>query len=302
MPYVRVRGVDHYYQWASSRVPAASKPVLVFLHGWGGSARYWENTARSLSDEFNCLLYDLRGFGRSQSVSSERLRYRKESDSVPGREAIAVLESEPDLDYELESYADDLAALLDMFGIEKISVNAHSMGASIATLFLNRYPERAERAILNCSGVFEYDERAFAAFYKFGGSVVKFRPSWLDRIPLLDRVFMSRFLHRPLDREVSRAFLKDFLMADADAALGTIYASVSQKSAETLPREFAQLSVPTLLISGEYDRIIPAKLGERAANLSDRIEYAIVRDTGHFPMLEDETEYLMLVRRFLKVF
>jgi pimeloyl-ACP methyl ester carboxylesterase len=280
MPYIRVRGVEHYYHWIGSSEPLDGKPIVVFLHGWGGSAR-------SLSDRFNCLLYDLRGFGRSSSMGE--------------RESIASSEVNlnENLNYELESYTEDLATLLDVLAIEKVSINAHSMGASIAALFLNRYRDRVERAILNCSGIFDYDERAFAAFYKFGGSVVKFRPAWLAGVPWIDRLFMARFLHRRLDRQVSRAFLRDFLQADAAAALGTIYACVSQKSAQTLPLEFAQLSVPTLLISGQYDRIIPAVLGERAANLSDRIEYAVIPNTGHFPMLEDESIYLPLIRDFL---
>ena len=78
-------------------------------------------------------------------------------------------------------------------------------------LFLNRYPERVERAILTCSGIFEYDEKAFAAFHKFGGYVVKFRPKWLGKIPFVDRMFMARFLHRPIAATERQAFLQDFL-------------------------------------------------------------------------------------------
>ena len=287
MPYVGVRGVKHYYQWISSSDPFDGKPIVVFLHGWGGSAQYWESTARSLSDRFNCLLYDLRGFGRSGSDGE--------------RESIESVEADrnENLNYELESYVEDLAALLDELGIEKVYLNAHSMGASIAVLFINRYRDRVDRAILNCSGIFNYDERAFAAFYKFSGSVVKFRPPWLARIPAIDRLFMARFLHRRLDRAVSRTFLLDFLKADAAAALGTIYACVSQASAQRLPIEFVKLSVPTLLISGEFDRIIPASLGKQAASLNDRIEYALIPNTGHFPMLEDEPLYRLLMRDFL---
>ncbi len=45
----------------------------------------------------------------------------------------------------------------------------------------------------------------------------------------MDRLFMQRFLHRPLSRDISRAFLDDFLMADYAAAMGTIFTSVSKK-------------------------------------------------------------------------
>lgn len=278
MPLINVRGVNHYYEWIPNPPSSKEKPVMVFIHGWGGSARYWESTAKALSDTFDCLLYDLRGFGRSP------------------------LPEEPiELLYEMEDYADDLAELLDALELNRVYINAHSMGASAAALFLNRYPERVERAILTCSGVFEYDEKSFTAFHKVGGYVVKFRPRWFLRVPLASTLFMARFVHRPLPTAVSRAFLEDYLEANYNAALGTMLTSVSKYAAEVMPQEFAQLSVPTLLVSGQYDKIIPAELGRRAAALSDNVEYFEIPGTAHFPMLEKPEIYLNRVRQFLDV-
>ena len=157
-----------------------------------------------------------------------------------------------------------------------------------------------EKAILTCSGIFEYDEKAFTAFHKFGGYVVKFRPKWLSKIPFVDRMFMARFLHRSIPAAERRAFLEDFLSADYDAALGTIFTSVSKKAAEVMPQEFAKLSVPTLLVAGEYDKIIPAKMGQQAAAKSDRVKFVMIPKTSHFPMLEDPATYLQQVREFLE--
>ncbi len=299
MPYINVRGVEHYYEWIKKLSGSQTKPVMVFIHGWAGSARYWQSTAHALSDEFDCLLYDLRGFGRSGgqpivAKASESVVESVESDSVEEE-----LEAIAELTYELEEYADDLKMLLDKSQLQRVYINAHSMGASIATLFLNRYPERVERAILTCSGIFEYDEKAFAAFHKFGGYVVKFRPKWLGKIPFVDRMFMARFLHRPIPAAERQAFLEDFLEADYDAALGTIFTSVSKAASELMPDEFAKVTVPTLLVAGEYDKIIPAQMGHQAAALNDKVEYAMIPHTGHFPMLEDAPTYLGLVREFL---
>ncbi|HEY9740658.1 MAG TPA: alpha/beta hydrolase [Coleofasciculaceae cyanobacterium] len=278
MPLIKVRGVEHYYEWIPEAVPSKKKPVMVFIHGWGGSARYWESTAKALSDTFDCLLYDLRGFGRSK---------------LP-QEPIELL-------YEMEDYAEDLAVLLDALELSRVYINAHSLGASAATLFLNRYPERVERAILTCSGVFEYEEKSFTAFHKIGGYVVKFRPRWFLEIPFAGALFMARFLHRPLPAVVSRAFLEDYLLADHKAALGTMLTAVSKYAAEVMPQEFVRLSVPTLLVSGEYDKIIPAELGRRAAGLSEKVEYFEIPGTAHFPMLEKPEVYLERVREFLGV-
>lgn len=297
MPYINVRGVEHYYEWIRKLSAAQIKPVMVFMHGWAGSARYWKSTADALSDQFDCLLYDLRGFGRSRGQPT----IAKASESfVESQSRHEESEAIKELTYELEEYTDDLAALLDGLQFQRVYINAHSMGASIATLFLNRYPHRVERAILTCSGIFEYDEKAFAAFHKFGGYVVKFRPKWLGKIPFVDRMFMARFLHKSIPAAERQAFLEDFLLADYDAALGTIFTSVSRTASEVMPQEFAKLTVSTLLVAGEYDKIIPAAMGRQAAALNQKIEFVVIPNTAHFPMLEDATTYLTRVREFLK--
>jgi proline iminopeptidase len=175
------------------------------------------------------------------------------------------------------------------------------MGASVATLFFNRYPQRVEQGILTCSGIFEYDEKSFSAFHKFGGYVVKFRPKWLSKIPFVDRMFMARFLYSSIPHSERQAFLQDFLEADYDAALGTIFTSVSKAQAEVMPLEFAKLTVPTLLVAGEYDKIIPAEMGRKAAALNDKVEFVMIPNTAHFPMLEDAPTYMQRVQEFLQI-
>ncbi|MEI6379986.1 MAG: alpha/beta hydrolase [Cyanobacteriota bacterium ELA615] len=267
-----IAGVKYYYQWVKKDSNQA-KPVMVFVHGWAGSAKYWYSTAEILSDQFDCLLYDLRGFGRTGTS--------------------------PNADYELETYAQELYLLLNELGISQVYLHGHSMGASIAALFLADYPEKVTKAILTCNGIFEYNKAAFSAFYFFGKYVVKLRYKWFLQIPLADRLFMARFLARPIPTGEYRAFLEDFLAADGDAALGTIYTCVSKKAVEIMPDKFAAISVPTLLIAGEKDQIIPPKLGRAAAALNQKIKYIEMKQTGHFPMLEDPQEYIKQVKDFL---
>ena len=277
MPIVDVRGVDHYYEWIR-RSENSGKPVMVFVHGWGGSGKYWRSTAEAIADNFDCLLYDLRGFGGS-----------------------LLPKNAPGIGYAMEDYADDLAILLDTLNLDRVYLNAHSMGASIATFFLNRYSERVQQAILTCNGIFEYNALAFAAFHKAGGYVVRLRYNWFLKFPFADRMFMARFLHRPIPKSDRLAFLQDYLMADGEAAAGTIYTSVSKSAVETMPKEFAKLTVPTLMVSGEKDIIIPAKMGRQAAALNSKIQYVELSKTAHFPMLEDKAAYLKAINEFLQV-
>ena len=275
---VTIRGVPHYYEWVTRAEGEPNKPVLVFLHGWGGSARYWRSTAAALADRFNCLLYDLRGFGRSPLPAAP-------TEALPG--------------YALADYAQDLAALLDALGLERVSLNGHSTGASVALLFAHRHPERVERTILTCSGIFRYNRWAFAAFHFAGHYVVRWRFNWFRRVPGMDRLFMARFLQRPIPAAERQAFLADYLAASAEAAEGTIRTAVSRHAAQIMPQAFAGLSVPTLLVSGEKDIIIPSWMGQRAAALNEGVTHCELPQTAHFPMLEDAPRYLEQVRAFL---
>lgn len=273
---VNIRGVEHYYEWI--RQPSTNntpKPVMVFVHGWGGSCRYWRTTAKAIAPDYDCLLYDLRGFGQS-----------KEEKGI-------------NIGYELEDYAQDLLLLLDKFNLEKVYLNAHSMGASVGAIFINLAPERIHKAILTCNGIFQYNALAFSAFHKVGGYVVKHRYNWFLKVPYAEKFFMARFLHQPIPKQMSIDFLEDFLEADYNAALNTIYSSVSKKAVEIMPQEFAKIKVPTLLISGEKDQIIPASMGKAAAALNrEKVFYFEVPNTGHFPMLEDSQTYLKALQDF----
>ncbi|CAN5708118.1 alpha/beta hydrolase [soil metagenome] len=287
MPYVSVNGVDHYYEWISSQQhpgdqgKADAKPVMVFVHGWAGSARYWESTAEAIKAEYDCLLYDMRGFGRSHPAPPEKMA------------------SDPSLG-SLESFADDLLGLLDALNLKQpVYINAHSLGGTAALYFLDRYPERVKKAILTCNGSFPYQKWAFEAFYFFGGYVVAVRPKWLGQVPLAPQMFMSRFLKGSIPLSEKKAFLNDFLMADAPTSIGTLKAAVSKHATEVMPAAFASLKVPTLMVSGEYDKITPAKLGRAAADMSEQMQYVLMPDTAHFPMLEDAESYLQIIRSFL---
>jgi pimeloyl-ACP methyl ester carboxylesterase len=276
--YFPVENGEIYYEWVDrGREARSDRPVLVFIHGWGGSARYWQATARALEEDCDCLLYDLSGFGRSRLSHS-----RQDSANFP-----------------LAAYVEDLAQLLGELKIDRCCLISHSMGSSIAALFLGKYPDVIDRAILTCGGIFEYDVRAFRAFSQFGKVVVKVRPRWLTQIPGVDRLVMQRFLHRDLPPSDRREFLEDYLMAADAAALGTLLDAVNEGSAIALNEAYSSLNMPVLMISGEFDKIMPPALGQAAAGLNASIELFVMPDVGHLPMLENPGDFLVRVRSFL---
>ena len=91
---------------------------LVFLHGWLGSWRYWMPTMDNLSDRFRTYAFDMWGFG--------------DSDRNPQR-------------YSLEAYVAQLDLFMEELGVMKASLVGHAMGAAVALLFAERYPDRVDR-------------------------------------------------------------------------------------------------------------------------------------------------------------
>ncbi|MGL5033313.1 MAG: alpha/beta fold hydrolase, partial [Microcystaceae cyanobacterium] len=125
MPIINLRGVPHHYELTQSSNPSA--PVLIYIHGWLLSHRYWQPLITALSPDYACLAYDLRGFGQS------------ETQSLPPQEGRSP--------YSLMAYAEDVAALLEQLEIEQAWLIGHSLGGSIALWGADRCPERVKGVI-----------------------------------------------------------------------------------------------------------------------------------------------------------
>ncbi len=313
MPTLTIDGIPHFVEWltADGDPPEGHKPVMVFVHGWGGSARYWHPVAAALASTFDCLLYDLRGFGRTAGLAQPLDRAMEMSPNNLDPVALENLASAStpnhanplDPVYEMGAYAEDLAAILAHFHLKDVTVMAHSMGASIATLLAGlKDPQgRIKRLILTCSGIFTYNRLSFQAFHLGGGWVTSFRPGWLRRIPGMGRLFTARFLHQQIPAAQRLQLLEDYLMADRVAVEGTIYTAVSVQATQEMPQAFRALRIPTLLIAGEFDQIIPTRLAEQAvAQNPEQICYVEMPGVGHFPMLEDPEGYLQVLGDFLR--
>lgn len=102
--------------------PAAhgdERPPLVCLHGFGGTWRDWDTFAAALGPDHPLVRYDLRGFGRSTTT--------------------------PEAIY---SHADDLAALLDGLGHDRVDLCGMSLGGATALSFALDHPSRVRRLVL----------------------------------------------------------------------------------------------------------------------------------------------------------
>ncbi len=80
MATIEILGVRHAYELTN---PTTDSHALVFIHGWLLSRGYWQPLIERLAPDYQCLAYDLRGFGQSQSKSAAEANYQQNFLSLP---------------------------------------------------------------------------------------------------------------------------------------------------------------------------------------------------------------------------
>lgn len=266
MPTLDILGIPHHYE--RQGFPSnSSLPTLVFVHGWLLSHHYWSPLIAVLSQQYDCVSYDLRGFGQSQGVSSQPQKYS------------------------LAAYANDLVALLEQLQINHAWLVGHSLGGSIGIWGAHLCPERVKGVICLNAGGGIYLKEAFERFRSAGENLVKFRPAWLGNLPWLDLAFSRLMVQKPLERRWGQQRLVDLLRADGAAARGSLLETTTEAEVHLLPQLVAELAQPLYFFAGQQDRVMETKYVNYLASFhgsfyplgQNVIELA---DCGHFAMLE----------------
>ena len=256
--------------------------TLVFLHGWLLSRSYWTPLVERLSDDYCCLTYDLRGFGESVEDGDGEAK-----DSSFSR-------------YSLRAYAEDLEALLDRLGLEDVWLLGHSLGGSIALWAAYLFPERIKGVVCVNAGGGIYIDKAFETFRSAGQQMVKFRPGWLARLPLLPRVFSRMMVKRPLGAQWGRQRLRDFVRAEKVAAEGALLESTTEEEVHQLPVLMGELKVPVHFIAASEDTVMPPRYVRYLASFHPQfVEGETVTelaDCGHMAMVEQPEAVADVVR------
>ncbi|WP_017304702.1 alpha/beta fold hydrolase [Spirulina subsalsa] len=266
MATVNILGVPHTYE-LTPPVSQTDRPVLVFIHGWLLSRHYWRPLVEKLSPDYQCLLYDLRGFGESQG------------------------ESPNPRNYSLQAYGEDLGILLETLKIKQAWLMGHSLGGSIALWTAQSYPNCIEGVVCLNAGGGIYLKEEFERFRAAGQQIVKRRPKWLCYIPFLDLVFCRAMVDQTLPRLWGRQRLFDFVQASYQAALGSLLESTTESEVHLLPQVVARLSQPVYFLAGEQDMVMEPKYVNHLASFHPLFEMTganvmQIANCGHLSMVE----------------
>jgi 2-succinyl-6-hydroxy-2,4-cyclohexadiene-1-carboxylate synthase len=288
MPSVNALEVQHEYELSP---PVESKPTLVFVHGWLLSRHYWKPMVERLAPFYQCLTYDLRGFGESHLEASEH-QHQSEAETDWSRLVIAhpSLQHKP-TQYTPAAYAQDLIALLQALNITRAWVVGHSLGGSIALWAAALSPQRIEGVVCLNAGGGIYVKEAFERFRLAGQQMLSFRPTWLPFIPFVDLAFSRIMVHQPLSRSWGKQRAIDFVAAHPVAALQSLLDSTTPEQVHLLPQVVAQLHQPVYFLGGQQDNVIELKYVYHLASFHQSFrdgETNVIEipDCGHMGMLE----------------
>lgn len=236
MATIDILGVRHSYCLTA---PTGSPHVLVFLHGWLLSRHYWQPLIDLLAPNYQCLCYDLRGFGESE----------------PSR----GFEAPANLSYSPAAYAEDLAVLLEKLDISSAWLVGHSLGGAIALWAADLSPQQVKGVVCVNSGGGIYLKEEFERFRSVGQQLVRWRPLWLSYLPLMDLMFARMSVVNAIARFWGRQRLIDFAAAHPQAALGALLDSTTEAEVHLLPQIVARLKQPVYFITGDRDPIMEPK-------------------------------------------
>lgn len=262
-----------------SFVDSGSGPAVLFVHGLLGSHRNWAHLIDRLDDCHRVIVPDLFGHGAS---------------------------AKPEGDYSLGAHAGTLRDLLDRLGVDRVTLVGHSLGGGISMEFCYLFPERVERLVLVGSGGLGREVNPLLRSATLPGAewvLPVIASGWLlERVHSVGRA-LSRAGWRP-GSDLTAVWQGFTSLSDADsrrAFLATTRAVVDTGGQSVSARDFLpELSgIPTLVVWGTRDRMIPAWHATMAHSAIPGCRVELFEGAGHFPHLDEPDRFAEVLRDFI---
>ncbi len=300
MAMIEIMGVRHVYELTN---PTSFPHTLVFIHGWLLSRDYWQPLIERLAPNYQCLAYDLRGFGQSR-CSPAHSSYRN-SDNLNQSFLDADSGDVTASSYSPSAYAEDLALLLEKLNIDSAWLVGHSLGGTIALWGASQMPERVKGVICINAGGGIYIKEAFEQFRSAGQKVLKFRPRWLCQVPLIDLAFSRANVAQAIARSWGRQRIIDFVVAHQEAALGALLDFTTEAEINRLPQVVSQIKQPVYFLAGAKDKQMEPKYVRHLASFHPLFQgcgdnVIEIPDCGHMAMLEQPDIVATQIRMILE--
>lgn len=255
-------------------------PALLLVHGIGDSSETWSGVLDDLSKDHTVIAPDLLGHGRSDK---------------------------PRADYSIAAYANAMRDLMSVFDVDRVTIIGHSLGGGVAAQFAYQFPERCERLVLVGSGGVGRNVSLLLRLAAVPGAGLVMPFLGLPPARLATRVGarIAAVLGTPIGRDMEEILRVVDSLPDGEsrrAILRTLRSGVDWRgqAITMLDRAYLAEGIPTMVIWGAHDGIIPphhARLAHQALPGS-RLE--IFEEAGHFPHHQDPGRFVNVVREFMR--
>jgi 3-oxoadipate enol-lactonase len=240
-------------------------PAVLFIHGYPLDHTIWQHSMDAL-EGYRRVAPDLRGMGQSDA---------------------------PDLGYSMSIYAGDVAALLDVLGIDEVVICGHSMGGYIAFEFLRQWRSRVRGLILLDTRA-EADSPEARRARDAAATLARERGALAIAELMLPQLLSPQTQKRPDVVEQVRAMIA---RTPVPGIIGALAAMRDREGSEPLLPSLA--SLPTLVIAGEADTLTPADEARAMAEAIPGAELTLITGAAHLPPVEQPVETAKHLRAFL---
>ncbi len=273
--FIEINNLQVHYKKAGN-----GEPVFILLHGFGASTFSWREVIDPLSNTGTVIAYDRPAFGLTERP----------------------MEWEGDNPYTQQSNLAILSGLMDAFEIQQAVLVGNSAGGTLATAFALEYPERVQALI-----------QVDAAIYQTMPDSLVLR--WLLQTPQMGH--LGPLVSRRLAASQGDAFLQsawyDPSRLEADPQIITGYRKplmadnwdralwefTQASNAPNLAEKLGQITVPTLVISGDSDQIVPVENSRQLAKDIPGAQWVVLENCGHLPQEECPDAFLAAVTQFI---
>jgi pimeloyl-ACP methyl ester carboxylesterase len=258
-------------------------PALLFIHGIGDSSETWQDILPLLTRDHTVIAPDLLGHGASDK---------------------------PRADYSVAAYACGIRDLLAVLDIDRVTLIGHSLGGGVAAQFAYQFPERCERLVLvSTAGAGREVSPLLRLVSGPGADIVLPMLTPLAELPpvawsLRTAATVLRRLGSPLGDGIDDLLVGYRRLRDPHARsafLRTLRAAVDPRGqvVSMLDRCYLAEGVPTQLICGDRDPVIPFSHSEVAHAALPGSRLTVFQGADHFPHRHDPGRFVAVLRKFL---
>ncbi|MGB0436665.1 MAG: alpha/beta fold hydrolase [Mycobacterium sp.] len=252
--------------------------TILLIHGMAGSSETWRAVIPQLSKKYRVIAPDLMGHGQSDKPRS---------------------------DYSLGAFAVSLRDLLDELGVSGATVIGQSLGGGVAMQFAYQHRDYCQRLVLISSGGLGPDVGWTLRLLSAPGAelilpIIAPTPV-LTAGNKLRSWFSASGIHSPRGAEMWSAYSSLADSQTRQAFLKTLRSVVDYRgqSVSALNRLHLTSDVPTMIIWGDHDRIIPIEHGYALQDSQPGCRLEVLTGVGHFPHVERPYEVTELIDEFI---